>query len=100
RIARFDLFGRLVSESDEFAKPGSDLGNTIRYFYDSRSRLTHVLDPTGRVTTLTYSDTTGLLNGVTDWRGRAVTYLRDPLGRLEKVQLPEVQNGFTSSFVG
>ncbi|HYR27898.1 MAG TPA: hypothetical protein VEU30_05500, partial [Thermoanaerobaculia bacterium] len=91
RIVKFDDYGRVVSESDEFSEPADpSKGNTIHYVYDADGRLARILDPVRRKTDFTYDTFTGLLNVVTDWRGRAVEY--DQSGHLlNGVQLPEAK---------
>ncbi|MGK2860042.1 MAG: Ig-like domain-containing protein [Thermoanaerobaculia bacterium] len=124
RIANFDEWGRLTSESDEFydpGKPGS--GNVIRYVYDESGSLTGILDPLGRETKLTYwseeaaaADCTypgilkttnqpcgypGRLQKVeSEWRKRSAIYQYDLYGRLAAVNLPEFRNagGVPDSF--
>ncbi|HMJ86051.1 MAG TPA: hypothetical protein VK504_22885, partial [Vicinamibacterales bacterium] len=71
RIARFDNYGRLTSESDEFWKkpdsstlttpagsppppPAGEVGNTIFYVYDSTGRLAQIFDPVGRKVNFEY----------------------------------------------
>ncbi|MGZ4779020.1 MAG: DUF6531 domain-containing protein, partial [Thermoanaerobaculia bacterium] len=103
RIAEFDDLGRLLSESDEFLDlqtPGS--GNVIRYVYDDSGRLSQIIDPVQRSSTLTYwkeSDAgvtgayPGLVKEIADWRDRKTDYLYDgAAGTLLKVQLPDVTN--------
>ncbi|MGK2859052.1 MAG: Ig-like domain-containing protein, partial [Thermoanaerobaculia bacterium] len=100
RITSFDEYGRLVSESDEFfdgTKPGS--GNVIRSLYDDSGRLVRIVDPVGRVSTITYwadaeEGTTGAFPGyvkeITDWRNRRIRYEFNPKGQLIRVRLPQV----------
>jgi RHS repeat-associated protein len=94
RLTRFDELGRITSESDEFydpRKPGS--GNTILYFYDQQGRLSHVADPLGRATALSYHPQSGLLASVSDWHSpsRRIDYTIVG-GRLQRVDLPAVTN--------
>jgi RHS repeat-associated protein len=109
RTTRFDSFGRLASESDEFAT-GTDLskGNTILYLYDTQGRLATIVDPVNRQTTLTYwkeseASTTGAYVGrlkeIKDWRERAIDFEYDAAGRLIKVKQPQVTSSVTSSLV-
>ncbi|MDQ3282371.1 MAG: hypothetical protein M3Q69_13300, partial [Acidobacteriota bacterium] len=95
RITSFDELGRLATESDEFYQPReAGSGNTISYVYDSQGRLTHVVDPLGRATTLTYDDTTGLLKKITEWHDatpRSIDYVYED-GRLTEAKLPVVVN--------
>jgi RHS repeat-associated protein len=109
RVTKFDSFGRLASESDEFAT-GRDLskGNTIRYLYDLDGHLAAIVDPVNRVSTLAYwkeseALTTGAYVGrlkeITDWRGRVVTYGYDASGRLASVKQSQVANGLSSPLV-
>jgi RHS repeat-associated protein len=105
RITNFDLLGRIVSESDQFFD-GNGGGNVIRYFYDDRGRLGTVVDPVGRVSTLSYSDNCtntqdcflGLLHEITDWRQRKVTFHYDGKGNLTAVDKPEAKNPEYGSF--
>ncbi|MFL6246086.1 MAG: Ig-like domain-containing protein [Thermoanaerobaculia bacterium] len=99
RVTTFDEYGRLLSEADEFYKISDpDSGNVVRYAYDAQGRLAKIIDPVGRVTSLSYYDEDskdeGLLDEVTDWRStpRKVKYSYDEHARLEKVELPEVEN--------
>lgn len=93
RVNTFDTLGRLTSESDEFVdplKPGA--GNTIRYLYDASARLSSIVDPVGRQTTLTWDNATGLVQQIADWHtpARSIRYEYDAQRRLTKVHLPEV----------
>ncbi|HEX7708965.1 MAG TPA: Ig-like domain-containing protein [Thermoanaerobaculia bacterium] len=99
RVTAFDRMGRLAYESDEFATSvyGVDRGNVIRYLYDPTGRLSMIVDPAGRSSTLSYygdgdGHRTGRLAAVTDWRERVVRYDYDPLGRLTTVVLPQVND--------
>ncbi|HUP60264.1 MAG TPA: Ig-like domain-containing protein [Thermoanaerobaculia bacterium] len=92
RATTFDELGRVSTEADEFYNPlvpGS--GNFIRYIYGADGRLAKKIDPVGRETTFTWNATTGLLEGVTDWRGRNVSYVYAN-GLLKDAQLPNVPN--------
>jgi len=98
-VARFDSFGRLESFSDRLTSlDRAATGNTIRYFYNGEGQLSQILDPVGRVTTLTYwtdadiataGSFTSRLKNVKDWRGRNVDYEYDADGLLKTVRLPE-----------
>ncbi|MFA6958485.1 MAG: Ig-like domain-containing protein [Thermoanaerobaculia bacterium] len=100
RVTSFDEYGRLASESDEFfdvTKPGS--GNVIRSLYDDSGRLVRIVDPVGRVSTITYwadgeEGTAGAFSGyvkeITDWRNRKTRYEFNPKGQLIRVRLPQV----------
>ena len=90
RITTFDVLGRLATESDVFYD-GRGGGNIIRYIYDSSGRLTSIVDPVGRVSTLTY-DAVGMVKSITDWRGRTVSYAFDAQGRLTSVDRPRTKN--------
>jgi len=94
RVTRFDDYGRIVSESDEFYDPlVKESGNSILYLYGSDGRLTHVVDPVGRATTLAY-DENGRVKKITDWHEatpRVVEYGYEN-GTLTKVELPNVVN--------
>ena len=102
RVAEFDDLGRLLSESDEFfdpQQPGS--GNIIRYFYDESGRLSRIIDPVKRESTLKYwpegasggGAYPGLVREIVDWRDRKLEYEYDATaGTLVKVRLPEVAN--------
>src|SRR6185369_5558623 len=68
RISRFDNYGRLTSESDEFwtkpdpkappsppgQPPAGEIGNTTYFVYDGTGRLTQIVDPLGRKTDFSY----------------------------------------------
>ena len=105
RITSFDSLGRIVSESDQFydLKGG---GNLISYFYDQKGRLGNVVDPVGRVSTLTYFDDCsgaqdcflGSLKEIADWRQRKVTFHYDAKGNLITVDKPETKNPDFSTF--
>ena len=103
RVAEFDDLGRILSEADEFFDPqipGS--GNIIRYVYDETGRLTAVLDPVQRPSTIDYWSESeaaaqgaypGLVKQLNDWRDRQVSYEYDAAsGTLSKVKLPDVTN--------
>ncbi|MHB9124265.1 MAG: GH-E family nuclease, partial [Thermoanaerobaculia bacterium] len=100
RLQRFDERGRIVFESDEFYVPGdAPKGNTINYFYDASGRLSRIVDPVGRATTLAYWDACaavdsgcypGLVREIEDWRGRRVNYEYDTQMRLSRVVLPAI----------
>jgi RHS repeat-associated protein len=102
RVAEFDDLGRLLSESDEFFDPQlADSGNVIRYAYDENGRLSRVLDPVQRSSSISYWPESGggagaypgFIREITDWRDRKVGYNYDPAaGTLVKVQLVDVQN--------
>ncbi|HEX6177743.1 MAG TPA: DUF6531 domain-containing protein, partial [Thermoanaerobaculia bacterium] len=100
RVTDFDTFGRLATESDEFADDParSSRGNIIRYLYDADGRLAQVIDPVGRASTFVYfaeSETAlraGRLREIRDWRDRSVLFEYDEEGRLAKVSLPDVTN--------
>lgn len=112
RISSFDNFGRLISDADEFWTPNdSTKGNVVQYAYDSDGRLTQIIDPVGRITTLRYWKSTdsnsatcfalgnrvnpctypGLLGEIQDWRQRKVTFEYDQYARLIGTQLPAVK---------
>jgi RHS repeat-associated protein len=96
RVSRFDQFGRLVSEGDEYydpLRPGS--GNIIHYIYDDDGSLANIVDPVGRGTEFFYWTSTakqGLLQKIKDWRNREVEYDYDSTLRLEQVKLVDVTN--------
>ncbi|MHB0972532.1 MAG: RHS repeat domain-containing protein, partial [Thermoanaerobaculia bacterium] len=100
RLQRFDERGRIVFESDEFFVPGDEpKGNALHYFYDASGRLSRIVDPVGRATTLAYWDScaggdsgcyTGLVREIEDWRGRRVNYEYDTQMRLSRVVLPAI----------
>ncbi|MEO8033198.1 MAG: RHS repeat-associated core domain-containing protein [Acidobacteriota bacterium] len=102
RVAEFDDLGRILSESDEFFDPQlADSGNVIRYSYDETGRLTHVLDPVQRSSSIAYWPESGggvgaypgFIREITDWRDRKIDFNYDPsAGTLVKVQLADVQN--------
>ncbi|HEX8255115.1 MAG TPA: RHS repeat-associated core domain-containing protein [Thermoanaerobaculia bacterium] len=85
RQIRFDLFGRLIAETDHLYDLAGN-GNMIEYLYDASGRVSHVIDPVGRATTITYNDD-GLVSEIVDWRTRHVNYTYEQQ-RLEQVQLP------------
>ncbi|HEX8171499.1 MAG TPA: Ig-like domain-containing protein [Thermoanaerobaculia bacterium] len=94
RITRFDDYGRLVAESDEFYTPReAGSGNTIVYVYDDKGRLTNVIDPLGRPNELTYNPE-GLLSQIKDWHESSPRYINYQYssGLLNVVQLPDVAN--------
>jgi RHS repeat-associated protein len=112
RVSNFDNFGRLISDADEFWTPNdSTKGNVVQYAYDSDGRLSQIIDPVGRITTLKYWKSTdgnsatcfalgnrvnpctypGLLKEIEDWRQRKVTFEYDQYGRMIGTQLPAVK---------
>lgn len=94
RITRFDDYGRLVAESDEFYTPRENgSGNTILYVYDDRGRLANVVDPVARPSELTYN-AEGLLDQIKDWHQstpRSINYDYTN-GLLTTAKLPDVAN--------
>jgi RHS repeat-associated protein len=98
RVTTFDAFGRITSESDEWAnpaKPGS--GNALRYIYGGDGLLKQIVDPVDRGSNLTWFDDTagakaGLLRRIEDWRKRAIDFDYDTRGRLIEAALPVVAN--------
>ncbi|HUJ15456.1 MAG TPA: DUF6531 domain-containing protein, partial [Thermoanaerobaculia bacterium] len=90
RITTFDSYGRLLSESDTFFD-GTGGGNIIHYIYDSNGRLSSIVDPVGRVSTLFYASD-GSLKTITDWRNRTIDYHVNAQGQLEAVDLPRTKN--------
>jgi len=90
RVTYFDELGRVTREADEFYAPGGK-GNAIDYVYDSNGRLSAIIDPSNRKSTLAYyTDAAhdGMLKSITDWRGRVVTY-NFAGARLDSVYLPQ-----------
>jgi RHS repeat-associated protein len=85
RVSYFDDFGRVVREGDEFYTPAGD-GNQIRYLYDDHDRLTAMVDPNERKTSITYT-ADGLVNTITDWQQRTITFTHTA-SKLTRVQLP------------
>ncbi|HEX8170970.1 MAG TPA: Ig-like domain-containing protein [Thermoanaerobaculia bacterium] len=126
RITRFDNFGRITAETDEFWKAadvgaGAASGNQFRYLYDIEGRLAQIVDPIGRITTIRYWEKNptganvnctnvgaktnpcaypGLMKEIVDWRRRSVLFEYDHVGRLIAVQLPNVKaiDGAPSSY--
>lgn len=95
RISKFDKLGRITRDVDEYFDEASGAGNSIRYLYDNSGRLTTIVDPVGRVTTLDYYTTPeadGLLQSVNDWRQRKLEYKYDNNRRLTDAQLADVTN--------
>jgi YD repeat-containing protein len=97
RVTAFDSLGRLAYESDEFGDSNSIAkGNVIRYLYDRSGRVTQIIDPVGRLSTLSYyaegDVREGRLRQIADWRDRAIDYDYDAQGRLTSAHLPEVVN--------
>jgi RHS repeat-associated protein len=102
RIAEFDDLGRLLSDSDEFFDPQvPNSGNVIRYAYDETGRLSRILDPVQRSSTVAYWPESGggvgaypgLVKEIVDWRGRKIDYNYEPAaGTLVNVQLADVTN--------
>jgi RHS repeat-associated protein len=91
-FVNFDNYGRIVSESDEFYDPSkAGSGNIISYFYGPGGRLAEVIDPVGRATRVEYDAATGLIDRITDWRGREIRYAHVNRN-LTKVELPDVVN--------
>lgn len=75
--ARFDAFGRLTAEADEFARinidpMGQTRGNVIRYLYDPAGRLAGAVDPVGRMTTVSYWSSGDTASGAFAGRVREV----------------------------
>jgi RHS repeat-associated protein len=102
RIVEFDDMGRLLAEYDEFYDPQiPDSGNVIRYVYDETGRLSLVIDPVKRATTIKYWGESeggqgaypGLVREIVDWRDRKLNYQYDgDAGTLTRALLPEVAN--------
>ena len=102
RVSEFDDMGRLISETDEFFDPQqADSGNVIRYFYDETGRLSRIIDPVKRESTIKYFGESesgggaypGMVREITDWRDRKLHYeYEQNAGTLLKVKLPEVAN--------
>jgi RHS repeat-associated protein len=102
-IREFDDLGRILAASDEFVDlQVADSGNTMRYVYDESGRLSQLIDPVQRVSTLSYWTESeagaqgaypGLVKQISDWRDRKIDYAYDnAAGTLTKVKLPDVQN--------
>jgi len=100
RLFGFDSLGRLAYECDEFVtNPDvSDKGNIVRYLYDDSGRLSQIVDPVQRATTLQYYDDSasglksGLLQSITDWRNRKLDYDYNDAECLTTVKLVDVVN--------
>ena len=100
RVFGFDSLGRLAYECDEFVtNPDvSDKGNIVRYLYDDSGRLSQIVDPVQRATTLQYYDDSasglksGLLQSITDWRNRKLDYDYNDAECLTTVKLVDVVN--------
>jgi RHS repeat-associated protein len=95
-ITIFDRWGRMIGFADRFAHvQNTSRGNRIQYHYDSLGRLSQIIDPVGRISTLAYWEEgaggfTGMVKSFKDWRQREVLFDYDANARLTKVRLPEV----------
>lgn len=89
RITDFDGLGRVILRADEFYKVGTkDTGNAIHYLYDGDGRLSHIIDPVGRSSTITYEGESDQVSKIEDWRNREVAFHTDSAGLLKMVELP------------
>ena len=103
RVTEFDDSGRVMSQTDEWFDPENPAsGNLIRFVYDDSGRLSQIIDPVNRPSTLTYWTESeagvegaypGLVKQLKDWRERTIEYGYDAVaGTLTSAKLPDVPN--------
>ncbi|HYH08908.1 MAG TPA: Ig-like domain-containing protein, partial [Thermoanaerobaculia bacterium] len=98
RLIYFDDYGRVIREGDAFYTTDGK-GNQIRYLYDSDGRLSKIIDPSERPTSVYYySDAAreGLVDRIEDWRKRLLRY-RYESGRLVEVNQPAFSGGLPTT---
>lgn len=88
--SRYDLNGRLVSQSD-------GQGNETRYLYDEAGQLIETIDPAGHSTSYTYT-VGGLPETVTDADGYVTRTLYDEFGRVRQTIQAENELNLTTTY--